>query len=34
MKSNIKPVKGSGFMNQAQKDSYVDHNYKFAIYSL
>ena len=27
-------AKGSGFMNQAQKDSFVDNNYKFAIYSL
>ena len=25
---------GIGFMNQAQKDSHVDNNYKFAINSL
>ena len=29
-----KHAKGLGFMNQAQKDSHVDNNYKFAIYSL
>ena len=27
-------AKGLGFMNQAHKDSNVDNNYKFAIYSL
>ena len=27
-------AKGLGFMNQAQKDSIVDNNYKFAIYSV
>ena len=29
-----KQAKGLGFMNQTQKDSHVDSNYKFAIYSL
>ena len=29
-----KQAKGLGFINQAQKDSHVDNNYKFAIYSL
>ena len=27
-------AKGLGFMNQAKKDSVVDNNYKFAIYSV
>ena len=27
-------AKGLGFMNQTQKDSHVDNNYKFAINSL
>ena len=30
----IKQAEESGFMNQDQKDSHVDNNYKFAIYSL
>ena len=29
-----KEAQGSGFMNQAQKDSFVDNNYKFTIYSV
>ena len=30
----VKQAKGLGFMNKAKKDSHVDNNYKFAIYSL
>ena len=34
MNSPLGQSEGAGFINQAQKDSHEDNNYKFAIYSL
>ena len=33
-KPSIQQAEGSGFINQAQKDSPIDNNYKFSKYSL